>query len=903
MARKKKKKSVAHYFRKYFFRKKADRSSKEKVPEINVEVELSEPETVETEETNSVDDSLHREELPINHKDEIVQSNYGSFKDVCNSLVVDNKEGKKDKPDTMPLSRRGSYFKHGEKKIDFVIVYEEKKTLKDQKIEEWRRKFECNLKNSGLEMEEEVMEGEKNVHFIKLSAPWHLLIEYAEELCFRAPLQINANVSLNWSESILKKLHIPNICSITVPNKPPDYYTCAFKKSKMEKFLGIENREEFFTSVQRSQVVNEILKNIVYGKRSKGEVGIERLIEEKAYSDAFPLHDGPYHLPKEYHPENLNRRQVLYEYWARWGRWYKYQPLHHIREYFGEKIAIYFAWLGFYTAWLLPASIVGLLVFIYGLCTMQSDVPSNEICKSDKQYVMCPLCDEKQEGCNYWHLSDTCIFARIGYLFDQAGTVFYSIFIAFWAIAFLEYWKRKSASLAHHWDCMDFEEVERPRPEFTARAPLVIKNAITGIKEPAFPKKTRFIRLSAGVGVLVFMVSLVIVFVFAVIIYRLLVSIPLFQYKPFRGMAPVIASTSGACINLIFIMIMGRFYENVALKLTQWEMHRTQTEFENNLTFKVFLFQFVNFYSSIFYIAFFKGRFSGFPGHYHKIFNLRLETCGSNGCFMELAQQLAVIMIGKQMINNAQEIIIPKIQTWWHRRKTKLHRSDGSKKTSQWNEDYRMIKYEGLFQEYLEMVLQFGFITIFVVAFPLAPFFALLNNWIEIRLDAHKFVCETRRSVAERAQNIGIWYTILQVLAHLAVISNAFLIAFTSEFLPKLLYSYSNKNLYGFVNYTLAWSPEGTMNRSCRYTAYRDSKGNLTLFYWELLAIRLGFVIIFEHVVFGICRLIDVLVPDIPESLETKIKRERYLAKQALTESEAILKISMSEEDEECKSI
>ena len=43
---------------------------------------------------------------------------------------------------------------------------------------------------------------------------------------------------------------------------------------------------------------------------------------------------------------DLNTRQVLYEYWARWGRWYKYQPVHHIREYFGEKIGIYFVWLG-----------------------------------------------------------------------------------------------------------------------------------------------------------------------------------------------------------------------------------------------------------------------------------------------------------------------------------------------------------------------------------------------------------------------------------------------------------------------------------------------------------------------------------------------------------------------------
>ena len=69
-------------------------------------------------------------------------------------------------------------------------------------------------------------------------------------------------------------------------------------------------------------------------------------------------------------------------------------------------------------------------------------------------------------------------------------------------------------------------------------------------------------------------------------------------------------------------------------------------------------------------------------------------------------------------------------------------------------------------------VLQFGFITIFVAAFPLAPLFALLNNWVEIRLDAQKFVCETRRAVAERAENIGIWFTIMEMIAHIAVISN-----------------------------------------------------------------------------------------------------------------------------------
>lgn len=48
----------------------------------------------------------------------------------------------------------------------------------------------------------------------------------------------------------------------------------------------------------------------------------------------------------------------------------------------------------------------------------------------------------------------------MGYLFDHPGTVFFSVFMSFWAVTFLEYWKRKNATLAHHWDCMDFHEDE-----------------------------------------------------------------------------------------------------------------------------------------------------------------------------------------------------------------------------------------------------------------------------------------------------------------------------------------------------------------------------------------------------------------------------------------------------------
>lgn len=52
-------------------------------------------------------------------------------------------------------------------------------------------------------------------------------------------------------------------------------------------------------------------------------------------------------------------------------------------------------------------------------------------------------------------------------------------------------------------------------------------------------------------------------------------------------------------------------------------------------------------------------------------------------------------------------------------------------------------------------MIQFSFTTIFVAAFPLAPLLALVNNVIEIRLDAIKMVTLERRLVPKKTNDIG----------------------------------------------------------------------------------------------------------------------------------------------------
>merc|ERR1712168_715164 len=123
-------------------------------------------------------------------------------------------------------------------------------------------------------------------------------------------------------------------------------------------------------------------------------------------------------------------------------------------------------------------------------------------------------------------------------------------------------------------------------------------------------------------------------------------------------------------------------------------------------------------------------------------------------------------------------------------------RNDDESKTEikepQFVQDFKLAQWghNGLFHEYLEMVIQFGFITIFVCAFPLAPLLALINNILEIRLDAKKLLIRYRRPIPQNVKDIGIWFDIMRTFNYIAVITNAFIIALTSDFIPQTVYRY-----------------------------------------------------------------------------------------------------------------
>ena len=61
-------------------------------------------------------------------------------------------------------------------------------------------------------------------------------------------------------------------------------------------------------------------------------------------------------------------------------------------------------------------------------------VHSSEICDNATigNYTMCPMCDQR---CSYWRLSDSCMYSRATYLFDNHATVAFAIVMALWGKA------------------------------------------------------------------------------------------------------------------------------------------------------------------------------------------------------------------------------------------------------------------------------------------------------------------------------------------------------------------------------------------------------------------------------------------------------------------------------------
>lgn len=112
-----------------------------------------------------------------------------------------------------------------------------------------------------------------------------------------------------------------------------------------------------------------------------------------------------------------------------------------------------------------------------------------------------------------------------------------------------------------------------------------------------------------------------------------------------------------------------------------------------------------------------------------------------------------------------------------------------------------------VFDDLLELVVQFGNVTLFASALPLAPILAFVNNLQEIRSDAYKVLHLCRRvsssDMVRPVHGIRAWTCALQCVTVAASFTNAGLLAFTHGWLDWL--PPTSRLLY------FAWAQQGVL--------------------------------------------------------------------------------------------
>jgi hypothetical protein len=258
------------------------------------------------------------------------------------------------------------------------------------------------------------------------------------------------------------------------------------------------------------------------------------------------------------------------------------------------------------------------------------------------------------------------------------------------------------------------------------------------------------------------------------------------------------AQTIASIINAIVIQITNYTYNLVAISLTDHENHRTNTEYEDQIILKIFVFQFINSYASFYYLA-----FVAEP----------VGDCPNDDCMSSLAINLGIIFATRLVTKNLFDLVIPYFQYKWNCYREYGHADIPPfirSRLSRPEKDYLLLKVSSLwilngncingsfsFQhdtaeqsitQYLEIVLQFGYTALFATVLPISALFAHISCIISIKAYTYKILHFQQRCFPYGAQDIGTWQSVFLVIAVVAVATNAGLTVFTMD----ALNDYSN---------------------------------------------------------------------------------------------------------------
>ena len=105
-------------------------------------------------------------------------------------------------------------------------------------------------------------------------------------------------------------------------------------------------------------------------------------------------------------------------------------------------------------------------------------------------------------------------------------------------------------------------------------------------------------------------------------------------------------------------------------------------------------------------------------------------------------------------------------------------------------------------EDFAEIAMQFGYLTLFVPALPVAGIFAIMFNISQIKVDGHKLLRYYQRPFPIQDNDIGTWKTVFYCVSKVAILTNGGLIFFTMNLEGLNEWKFVNK-VWFFMFFTL----------------------------------------------------------------------------------------------------
>ncbi|KND04057.1 uncharacterized protein SPPG_01501 [Spizellomyces punctatus DAOM BR117] len=460
------------------------------------------------------------------------------------------------------------------------------------------------------------------------------------------------------------------------------------------------------TPAERLRLVHELLTAPTY----EGGAGLTSDADVVGNTDAV----GGKYIEAIYAPHDREFADKWVKSWAK--RWLlSQQDIDAIRDYAGEKVAYYFAFLRFYLASLIAPALIGVLDY-------------------------------------WWH---------------GAFSPYYGVLTIVWSIIVISLWNRQAEWYATRWGTRNFSKIEKIRPEF--RPTKIVIDPVTEERTPYYPYYKRWavkclITAPITIAITAVLTLVVLGIVSADVYFHKFYDGP---GKDLMGFLPTILY--GGCIPVFHSK-----YIKLAASLSDYENHPTDTQHAASFTQKLFTFN-----SLVAFIALFAESYLFIPlsNAIGSVLQQKgfISSMGFEVTPETLQARLIYLMITGQVLNAATELIVPLLTTKATTVMHGLHKSKAEKAKETEEERYvRRVRSEferpgyDVDADYSEMVIQFGYIVLFSVAWPLAPLACLVNNFLELRADAFKICKANRRPVPQRADNIGPWLKNLTLFSWLS---------------------------------------------------------------------------------------------------------------------------------------